>query len=674
MFLARSLPGVYILMLSILLGSCSGNVMQTTIFSDGFQELEEGTVPFTDSTDPAIYFNSNRGRLGGWNTATSLRQPGFSTAWQIQQEEGVNYLAQTFRNLDEQNEPLSLITHPMLIAGDSLWKDITIDAVFTPETKFDKCGILFSYRNPSDFYFFGIEGNTIILKLVQPSVTPLRPFERILEYRPVVWTPGDRFHVAVTIRRNNIYASVNDTIRMYVEDHGHGTGRIGLLSDNPARFHSVEVKMLRGEQRKLNRRRRQIQRRTELRLSDHPSMAKWRSFQTSGFGTDQNIRLGDLTGDGNKEIVLVRRDPLVPGSAGGLSVMNLEGEILWEYGRTGDPYPGPGGELPVQAHDLDGDGQRDVIFASNGWIQILDGRSGKPVERRKIPGNLEPVSMLFGDLLGVGRDNCIVLSDHRERLVVLNENFELIWQQEFEKGSHPMVHDMDGDGHHDVLMGYSLFTSNGERVMNLGAFIGDRCNGVSVFELASGETSVASLVYAAGDWGLIFFDLDGNLLKQNIMGHVENLSLADFDLQRPGLELVTANRWGSDGLVHMVDASGTILRDLMLDCGVSRCVPVNWKGDGEEFFITSADTLLGGMFDFQGQLAVSFPCDGHPATCYMVQDLTGDARDEVLVWDHLQLWIYTQDDNPRMGKTYAPRRTPVYNYSTQQVNRSLPDW
>jgi len=83
---------------------------------------------------------------------------------------------------------------------------------------------------------------------------------------------------------------------------------------------------------------------------------------------------------------------------------------------------------------------------------------------------------------------------------------------------------------------------------------------------------------------------------------------------------------------------------------------------------------MGGMFDGHGQLSVVFPSDGHPVSCFMVYDLTGDARDEVLVWDNQELWIYTQDDNPRMGNTYAPDRIPPYNYSMHHMNRSLPGW
>ena len=34
--------------------------------------------------------------------------------------------------------------------------------------------------------------------------------------------------------------------------------------------------------------------------------------------------------------------------------------------------------------------------------------------------------------------------------------------------------------------------------------------------------------------------------------------------------------------------------------------------------------------------------------------LLGDYRDEVVVWDPQELWIYTQDDGSKEGKLYNP--------------------
>jgi len=656
----------------ILITSCTGNVIQTTVFEDGFQELDPGSRPYYDATDPAVSFDATHAVLGKWKVASNLKQEGFEQAWVIRSEGGENFLAQTFTNLNEKNSPLSLVNHPMVVAGDSLWSDYTIDLEFTPEAKFDKCGVVFAYHPPSDYYFFGVEGNTITLKYIQHPVTPLRPIEKILDFRPLVWTPGDRLHATLLVRRNKVTIMLNDSINMNVEGLSSTVGRIGLISDVPAKFHRVEVKLLRGEQRKLSRRSRQLVRRSEIHLSDHPEMLRWKRFETGEFGTNQNLRLGDLTGDGNKEFVFVR-----PGARGGvrsLTAMNLDGEVLWRHGNQSIGSLPVSEELPVQIHDLDGDGSREVIYFNDGWIRILNGRNGKLVRRKKVPGSLKISSLIFGDLVGVGQDKNLILSDREHVLLAYNEKLELIWSQQSTTGSHPMVYDLDGDGRHEVLMGYSVFAPDGTLTYDVGAHIGDRCNGVSVGELKEGGVSIPCLIYAAGDWGLLYYDFGGQLMRQNILGHVSYLGVADLDMDLPGAEVLTSNRLGNPGLVNVMDAEGSVTSGFLPELGVSRCLTVNWKGDGEEFLIASVDTLTGGLLDWQGLLSVEFPSDGHPDKYYMVCDLTGDTRDEILVWNSDELWIYTQDDNPRMGNTYAPRRIPLYNYSMHQMNRSLPQW
>jgi len=39
---------------------------------------------------------------------------------------------------------------------------------------------------------------------------------------------------------------------------------------------------------------------------------------------------------------------------------------------------------------------------------------------------------------------------------------------------------------------------------------------------------------------------------------------------------------------------------------------------------------------------VVFPDDGHPDLASAALDLTGDPRDEVLLWDQERVWIYAQ--------------------------------
>jgi hypothetical protein len=80
------------------------------------------------------------------------------------------------------------------------------------------------------------------------------------------------------------------------------------------------------------------------------------------------------------------------------------------------------------------------------------------------------------------------------------------------------------------------------------------------------------------------------------------------------------------------------------------------------------------MFDGWGRKVVAFPDDGHPDRCNAVLDVTGDARDEVFVWDENEIWIYTQDDNKLKGRIYKPLRNKLYNYSNYLSSVSEPGW
>jgi len=103
-------------------------------------------------------------------------------------------------------------------------------------------------------------------------------------------------------------------------------------------------------------------------------------------------------------------------------------------------------------------------------------------------------------------------------------------------------------------------------------------------------------------------------------------------------------------------------------------LPINWTGKSEEYFVLSASVMEGGLFDGWGRKVVSFPADGHPEMCNAVLDITGDCRDEIVVWDPQEIWVYTQEDNPKSGKLYQPLRNPLYNYSNYQATVSLPGW
>jgi rhamnogalacturonan endolyase len=65
---------------------------------------------------------------------------------------------------------------------------------------------------------------------------------------------------------------------------------------------------------------------------------------------------------------------------------------------------------------------------------------------------------------------------------------------------------------------------------------------------------------------------------------------------------------------------------------------------------------------------------GHPEPRGNVLDLTGDQRDEIVLWDEKRVWTSTPDRPFNGSRIYAPGRNPDYNESNYRTNVSLPAW
>ena len=78
------------------------------------------------------------------------------------------------------------------------------------------------------------------------------------------------------------------------------------------------------------------------------------------------------------------------------------------------------------------------------------------------------------------------------------------------------------------------------------------------------------------------------------------------------------------------------------------------------------------MIDGWGRQVVPFPDDSHPTQCVEVLDLFGDARDEIVVWDAKEMWIYTQDTPFTGSRINSPLKYPHNNASNYRGEFSWP--
>ena len=65
----------------------------------------------------------------------------------------------------------------------------------------------------------------------------------------------------------------------------------------------------------------------------------------------------------------------------------------------------------------------------------------------------------------------------------------------------------------------------------------------------------------------------------------------------PGLQLMMITFHHNVGVMALFDGEGELLQTAELIHNGSKLLPVNWRGDGEEFVLLSTDMKYGGMIN-----------------------------------------------------------------------------
>jgi len=621
---------------------------------------------------------------GNW-VVSCFRSNGSQRAWRVIRENAETVMYQTYTVSERERQ----YTHPIIIAGDELWQNYTFEALCAPESKEARSGVIFRYKNDRCYYFFGVEGNKAILQLVNHATGFHQPYQKILDSQEFDWKPGQYLSLKVQVDGNQIQASINDQIVLQARDNHFSMGKIGLSADVPTRYRRIKVSASEKDYRVYQKRK--AARELELRRLQeaNPAMVLWKKISTDGFGVGRNLRFGDLNNDGQMDVLIgqvVHHGPKDRNSElSCLTAMTFDGEILWQIGEPDLWKDHLTNDVGFQIHDLDGDGKTEVVYCMNMEIIVADGATGSTKYKSPTPPNRSQLykekfprilgdCLYFCDVRGKGHDSDIIIKDRYWNFWVLNDKLELLWEGNCKTGHYPFAYDIDNDGKDEIAIGYSLYDHDGTLLFSLDDQLKDHADGVAIVNFNPAQRKDLWILNAASDEGMLFYDMKGNILKHHYIGHVQNPTVANFRDDLAGLETVSINFWGNQGIIHFYDADGNIYYDFEPVQHGSMMLPINWTGKSEEYFVLSASVMEGGLFDGWGRKVVSFPADGHPEMCNAVLDITGDCRDEIVVWDPQEIWVYTQEDNPKSGKLYQPLRNPLYNYSNYQATVSLPGW
>jgi hypothetical protein len=367
--------------------------------------------------------------------------------------------------------------------------------------------------------------------------------------------------------------------------------------------------------------------------------------------------------------------------------MTFDGKQLWQIGEPDTWKQHLTNDVAFQIHDLDGDGKSEVVYTLHQELIVAEGATGKTLRKiptPNVPETAEAVykkfprvlgdALLFADFRGTGRASDLVLKDRYYHFWTFDDQLKPLFNGRCNTGHYPYATDIDGDGHDELAIGYSLYDYRGQQLWTLENELKDHADGIAVMRMSPDPQAEPVVFCCASDEGAYFADIRGKILRHHRVGHAQNPTVANLRDDLPGLEALSMNFWGNQGIIHLFNSRGEIYHDFEPCQHGSPCSPVNWTGGSEEFFLLTPNPEDGGMFDGLGRRVVRFPNDGHPDMCFEVLDLTGDCRDELVVWDPYEMWIYTQSDSPKPGRLYKPRRNPHYNASNYQAHISLPGW
>jgi hypothetical protein len=615
--------------------------------------------------------------LGPWANAI-----GHLDAWLAGDEDGKPYLEQHLSADAHQ------FAFPIFLTGDSEWSGYTVEARVKPLALDGMAGVVFRYHTNRHYYLFALTGgDTARLALHLPLESALRVRQ---------WKELGSARFAYDTRRYYQLRVENDGARMraYVDgklvlesaDNEIPKGKAGLIAGVPARFRDFAVTAPDSVKAQISGRVAARDAELERLRASNPAPKLWKKFETPGFGAGRNVRFGDLDGDGVPDMLIAQNIARVHDDAfdaiSCLTAVTLDGKVLWQIGRP-DPRNGLlTNDTPFQIHDIDGDGRNEVVLVRDFKLQILDGATGKVKQWVWMPkapaGKDRPYELVSGDsiaflnLSGDKNRHEMLVKDRYQHFWVFNNRLELLWQGEEQIGHFP--YPLDVNGRDQVAIGYSLWSHDGKRIWSQGTTLKDHADGVMIGNL-SGDPKAPPRMYASGsDEGFLMFDADGKILKQVRVGHNQSPAVGKFRPDLAGLQYISVNFWKNPGIVTLFDWDGNMLaQEEPIHTG-SPMLPVNWRGDGQEFVLLSGNPNEGGMIDGELRRVVMFPDDGHPDLAANVLDLTGDQRDEIVLWDQSRVWIYTQDRPFQGDRIYAPLRNPDYNESNYRTNVSLPNW
>jgi hypothetical protein len=653
--------------------------MITTLFYDDFSGFPLGPFPYDPSNSAMgeYHYKPNEGEAGAWYdpiTGMGYRGP----TWLITAPflDGRRCMEQM--RVDTPREKRAL---PSLRAGDTEWTDYTVTVPVRALTAEEPCGILFRYQTSLHHYgFFLTPGGAEIQRITKLE-------RKVLASSRFDWNCDSFYELKVCVKGDNINAWIDDTRILECQDSAYTKGCIALAAYMPTQYGPVTVTAEKDAAETMKKAALARKQMTAEKRTIYPQPVLWKKISLNNFGAGRQIRFGHLTGTDEMFFVICQHQRRVfkdryPYISCMTAVSLNTGNVLWQIGepRNKEDVIYLTTDLPFQIYDIDNDGVDEVICSWDFRLMILDGRTGRVKKEIPTPENTDDPAAILGiefkrhafsrlnvdairivNVSGNKRPSDILIKDRYARLWVYDNDLRLLWKFNHNNTGHfPFSCDFNRDGKDEIFSCYNMIDSSGKLMWEL-PIDTDHTDEI-IFGPIDPDHPEGILAIVSGWEGFMLVDLEGRIIARDINGHGQRISTGNYSPERRGLEICSTTFWENQGIIYLYDCKGNEIWHKEQRCNGNVITPVNWDGSGRDLILLNGNITHGGLIDGEGDVVVSFPNDGHPELCAEVLDLTGDNRDEIVLWDRKSLWIYTQD-KAVVTQTKAPEKYPTYNAS-----------